>query len=93
MWSNDESTEIIWKVGMTISSYGGALGQIFFNYDFQSFKPDYVPATWVLNLYSEQDLSLIHIFLLPHVCIFYIMISIINHSTKIQIFNMKYDLE
>ena len=56
MWSNDESTEIIWKVGMTISSYGGALGQIFFNYDFQSFKPDYVPATWVLNLYSEQDL-------------------------------------
>ena len=50
MWSNDESTEIIWKVGMTVSNYGGALGQVFFNYDFQSFKPDYVPATWVLNL-------------------------------------------
>lgn len=56
MWSNDESTEIIWKVGMTVSSSGGALGQIFFNYDFQSFKPDYVPASWVLNLYTEQDL-------------------------------------
>lgn len=56
MWSNDESTEIIWKVGMTINDYGGALGQVFFNYDFQSFRPDYVPAQWVLNLYQSEDL-------------------------------------
>lgn len=56
MWSYDESTEVIWKVGMTLNNYGGALGQIFFNYDFQSFKPDYVPAQWVFDLYQSYDL-------------------------------------
>ena len=30
MWTNDASTEIIWKVGFTPTSYGGALGTIFF---------------------------------------------------------------
>ncbi|EJX10646.1 SusD family protein [gut metagenome] len=58
MWSNDRSFETIWKVGMTISNHGGALGQIFFNYDFHSFKPDYVPAAWVLNLYTQDDLRM-----------------------------------
>lgn len=55
MWSSDNSTEVIWKVGFTINSYGGALGQIFFNYDFRSMKPDYVPATWVFSLYDAND--------------------------------------
>lgn len=56
MWQYDEATEIIWKIGFTINSYGGALGQIFFNYDYSSMKPDYVPAEWVLGLYDTNDL-------------------------------------
>lgn len=56
MWQYDDATEIIWKVGYTINSYGGALGQPFFNYDYRSMKPDYVPAEWVLNLYDPSDL-------------------------------------
>lgn len=56
MWQYDDATEIIWKVGYTINSYGGALGQPFFNYDYRSMKPDYVPAEWVLNLYDQSDL-------------------------------------
>ena len=56
MWQYDEATEIIWKVGFTINSYGGALGRVFFNYDYSSMKPDYVPSEWVLNLYDVDDL-------------------------------------
>ena len=56
MWTSDNSTEVIWKVGFTSTSYGGALGQIFFNYDYNSLKPDYVPAQWVLGLYASNDL-------------------------------------
>ena len=55
MWQNDLSTEVIWKVGFTAANHGGALGSVFFNYDYSSYKPDYVPAQWVLNLYSETD--------------------------------------
>ena len=56
MWTSDNSTEVIWKVGFTTTAYGGALGQVFFNYDYYSLKPDYVPAQWVLGLYAENDL-------------------------------------
>lgn len=56
MWQYDDATEIIWKVGFTINSYGGALGQCFFNYDYSSMKPDYVPSEWVLGLYDSNDL-------------------------------------
>ena len=55
MWQNDLSTEVIWKVGFTASDHGGALGSIFFNYDYSSYKPDYVPANWVLDLYAATD--------------------------------------
>lgn len=56
MWENDKSTEIIWKVGFTPTNNGGALGTIFWNFDFSSYKPDYVPASWVLYLYDMNDL-------------------------------------
>lgn len=55
MWQYDNSTEIIWKVGFDTNSFGGRLGRIFFNYDYSSFKPDYVPAQWALNLYDAND--------------------------------------
>ena len=56
MWTNDLATEVIFKVGFTVNSYGGALGQIFFNYDYSTFRPDYVPAAWVINSYDNNDL-------------------------------------
>jgi hypothetical protein len=57
MWKNDAAFEIIWKVGFTVTSYGGALGQVFlnFNNDYTYYYPDYVPAQWVLNLYPSGD--------------------------------------
>ncbi len=58
MWATDNSTEIIWKIGFTLNSYGGALGSIFFNYDNISVKPDYVPAQWVLAEYVPADLRM-----------------------------------
>ena len=58
MWQTDNATEIIWKIGYTATNYGGALGTIFFNYDYVTMKPDYVPAQWVLNLYSSNDARL-----------------------------------
>ena len=56
MWRYNLSTESIWQVGFTTTSHGGALGSIFFNWDYYSYKPDYVPAQWVLDLYSANDL-------------------------------------
>lgn len=56
MWTNDFSTESIWKVGFTTNSYGGALGQVFANYDYSTLRPDYVPAEWAVNLYDTNDL-------------------------------------
>lgn len=62
MWQYDDATEIIWKVGFTVNSYGGALGQVFFNYDYNTMKPDYVPSEWVLALYDSTDLRYSHYF-------------------------------
>ena len=56
MWQYDNSTEIIWKVMFEVNSYGGALGTVFLNYDYTSYKPDYVPAKWVLDAYANADL-------------------------------------
>ncbi len=58
MWNYDLATEIIWTVGFTVTSYGGALGQNFlsFNNDNTYYYPDYVPAQWVLDLYQSSDL-------------------------------------
>lgn len=57
MWTNDLATEIIWLVDYTLTSYGGALGQVFlnFNNDYVYFYPDYVPSEWVLDLYASND--------------------------------------
>lgn len=58
MWNYDLATEVIWQIGFTTTSYGGALGQSFLNFttDYYYYYPDYVPAQWVLNLYSSSDL-------------------------------------
>lgn len=58
MWLYDGGSELIWRIGFTTTSYGGALGQVFlgYNVDYTYFYPDYVPAEWVLNLYDTADL-------------------------------------
>ena len=57
MWTNDLATEIIWQIGFTATSYGGALGQVFLNYnnDYTYFYPDYMPSEWVISLYGSSD--------------------------------------
>lgn len=58
MWNYDLATETIWQVGFTPTSYGGALGRVFLNFttDYTYYYPDYVPAQWVLDLYTSGDM-------------------------------------
>ena len=58
MWTNDASFEGIWRIGYTATSYGAAQGSVFLNFttDYTYYYPDYVPAQWVLNLYSSGDM-------------------------------------
>lgn len=56
MWENDAAFEVIWKVGFTATNYGGALGSVFWNFDYSNYYPDYVPAMWVLESYDANDL-------------------------------------
>lgn len=56
MWTNDAAAEIIWRIGFTPTSYGGALGSVFLNYNQVAYYPDYVPADWALGLYASADL-------------------------------------
>ena len=46
----------------TVNSYGGALGTIFDNYNYVSYRPDYVPETWVINSFDSNDLRAAAIF-------------------------------
>lgn len=62
MWKYDASTETIWKVGFLPTSYGGALGQVFLNFDEISYRPDYVPGQAALNTYEGNDLRYISFF-------------------------------
>lgn len=58
MWAYDSSYESIWQLRYTLTSIGGALGSVFLHIttDYTNFYPDYVPAEWVLQLYSAGDL-------------------------------------
>lgn len=60
MWNYDVGTEIIWRIGLTATDAMSAysMGQIFlnFNNDYTYYYPDYVPAQWVLDLYSQSDM-------------------------------------
>lgn len=57
LWNYDSGFEVIWRVGYTATSYGGALGSVFLNFttDYYYYYPDYVPASWVLNSYDAGD--------------------------------------
>lgn len=60
MWNYDVGTEIIWRIGITANDATSAysMGQVFlnFNTDYTYYYPDYVPAQWVLDLYSQNDM-------------------------------------
>ena len=58
MWAYDLGYEVIWRIGFTDTSYGGALGTVFlnFNKDYTYFYPDYVPGQAALDLYDDADL-------------------------------------
>ena len=62
IWTYGDSREAIWKVGFTVNSYGGALGTIFDNYNYVTYRPDYVPETWVINSFDSNDLRAAAIF-------------------------------
>lgn len=62
IWTYGDSREAIWKVGFTVNSYGGALGTIFDNYNYVTYRPDYVPETWVINSFDANDLRAAAIF-------------------------------
>ncbi len=62
IWTYGDSREAIWKIAFTVNSYGGALGTIFDNYNYVSYRPDYVPETWVINSYDSNDLRASAIF-------------------------------
>lgn len=55
MWLSDIGSEIIWKISYRKDDLGGALGYQFYYSTNGKFSPDYVPAQWVLNLYSQND--------------------------------------
>ena len=57
LWHYDSGYEVIWRIGYTQTSYGGALGQNFlsFNNDYTYYYPDYVPAQSALKLYNSAD--------------------------------------
>ena len=57
MWTHDLATEVIWQIGFTPTSYGGALGQVFLNFttDYVNCYPDYMPSEWVIRLYGASD--------------------------------------
>lgn len=58
LWGYDSGLEVIWRIGYTSTSYGGALGSIFLNFtrDYTYYYPDFVPAQWALNLYKAGDM-------------------------------------
>lgn len=55
MWIQDSSNEIIWKIGMSANSYGGALGKELMGNYTGAFIPQYHFAEDILDLYGDTD--------------------------------------
>lgn len=57
MWLNDESSEIIFKVFQSVDERANSIGiYLSYNTATSSFKPDFVPSKWVLDLYEDGDI-------------------------------------
>ena len=55
MWMRDASDEIIWKIGMSANSYGGALGRELLAYNGSTYSPRYHFPNAILDLYEDND--------------------------------------
>lgn len=55
MWMRDGSDEIIWKIGMSSNSFGGALGKELLSYNGSTYNPRYHFSEAILDLYEEND--------------------------------------
>lgn len=58
MWRYDDGAEVIWRISMSYTDRGGALGEEFLGSKtaMSEYLPDFIPAQWVLDLYSDSDL-------------------------------------
>ncbi len=55
MWIYDGSDEIIWKIAMSSTSYGGALGKNLLGYNNSTYNPQYHFPEEILRLYDDGD--------------------------------------
>lgn len=55
MWRYDSSAEVIWKIAMSSTSYGGALGRTFLGFNGATYNPQYIFAEEIMKLYGDGD--------------------------------------
>lgn len=55
MWRYDRSDEIIWKVSMSTTDRGGALGLMFLGFNGKQFFPNFIPGIEVYGKYKPGD--------------------------------------
>nr|WP_319397989.1 RagB/SusD family nutrient uptake outer membrane protein [uncultured Carboxylicivirga sp.] len=57
MFLEDEGTEIIWKVGYTLTDFGATPGYNFYNRNGSDElpSPDYIPGQWWIDLLTERE--------------------------------------
>lgn len=57
MWRYDDGPEVLWRIAMSYTDRGGALGTLFVGEmtSVNQYYPDFVPAEWVLDLYGDAD--------------------------------------
>jgi hypothetical protein len=56
MFLNDVGSEVIFRVGLTVSDYDGRyIGYNYYNKLQNKPNPDYIPAPWVFDLYADSS--------------------------------------
>ncbi len=55
MWKYDSSDEIIWKISFSTTDMGGSIGSLYMSYTSGRYNPNYLPANWLLNSYTQGD--------------------------------------
>jgi hypothetical protein len=59
MFLYDMGSEVIFRVGLTSSDYNGRyIGYNYYNKPQDTPNPDYIPAEWVMDMYSSTDYRL-----------------------------------
>lgn len=56
LWKYDTSSEIIFKVSFSTNDMGGSLGTLFMGVTGGIYNPNYIPAQWLINAYSSNDM-------------------------------------